>query len=438
MPLDAIREDAGFMRIGTFQLNAEARKRILRVLSALLAVLLVVFCFYHFLPDLDGGVQTMLVTEDSIELFVSGEAVLFRDEVAISSSYRGLTVPHVSSGAHVSKDYELATVYESGAEYREAYALLSEYIDVLREAESEGDMLSALADLREQIDALSLCLVTSLERGDYEAVRPQIEQLRVLSCRVQALTDADFSLSMLISELENERDAILSPLGTASETVKSSASGYYYPNADSSYALCTADKVETLTSTELSEIRNELRESDDTPLGAGTMVLSAEWYIAVQVDVSAEELARYSVGDTYPVIFSENGGKRIPMTLVRAEEGTAETAAMLILSTLRMPEGFTFERLQGVRIVTGTMSGYTVPKTAVHTLNETKGVYVLEGSEVCFCRIEILHELDSRYLVKETDPTPSGEYTENAYRYIALYDAMILSETSLKHGQILS
>ncbi|MBR2908275.1 MAG: hypothetical protein IKC26_11640 [Clostridia bacterium] len=426
------------MRIGTFQLNAKARKPVMRVLASLLAVLLAVFCFHHFLPDLDGGVQTMLVSEDSIELSVAGEAVLFREEVAVSSSYSGLTVPLVSPGAHVSKDCEIATVYGSGAEYREAYALLSEQIDVLKAAENENDTLSGLSDLKKEIDALSLRLVSSLEQGNSEAVRPAVEQLRVLSCRVQALTDSDFSLSTLISALESERDAILSRAGTASETLKASASGYYYPNADASYALCSVDQLETLTPSGLARLRDSLRNADSAPLGAGTMVRSAEWYIAVQVDLSAEELSSYLVGGTYPVVFSENSDERIPMKLVRTEEGTDETPAMLILSTLRMPDGFSFERLQKVRIVTGSMSGYTVPKRAVHTLNGVRGVYVLDGSEVCFSRIEILYELDSRYLVKTTDPTPDGEYAENVYRYIALYDAMILSDAPLSHGQILS
>lgn len=426
------------MRIGTFQLNAKARKRILRVLASVLAVLLAFFCFYHFLPEIDKDVRTMLVTEDSVELSVTGEAVLFREEIAISSSYGGLTVPLLSYGAHVSKDSDIATVYASGAEYREAYALLSDYVSVLREAESEGDALADLAILKKQIDALSLRVVLSLEAGDSEAARQLSEELRVLSCRVQALTDADFSLSELVSTLENELSAVVALAGTVSETVKAPTSGYYYPDADESFALCSADQIETLTPSALSALRKTLREADGKATPAGTMVLSAEWYIAVQIDLNADELSSYSVGETYPVIFSESPDERVPMTLVRAEEGSEETEAMLIFSTLRMPDGFSFERLQGVRIVTGSMDGYTVPKAAVHTLNGTRGVYVLDGSEVCFCRIEILYELDSRYLVKTTDPTPGGEYVGNAYRYITLYDAMILSGGTLSHGQILS
>jgi hypothetical protein len=65
-------------------------------------------------------------------------------------------------------------------------------------------------------------------------------------------------------------------------------------------------------------------------------------------------------------------------------------------------------------------------------------VYVLEGSTVSFCRIEILWDLGVRAIVKATDPTPSGEFTENTYRYVALYDALILSGDDLFHGRVLS
>lgn len=432
------QEGERLMRIGAFQLNVKARKRILRTCAALLAVLLAVFCLYHFLSDFQRGIETMLVTEDEVEYSALGEAVLFRDEVAVESALGGLTVPLVSSGMHVPKDFAIATVYQSGAEYREAYRLLSSCMDALNRASEETDTLADLSALRNEISVLSLRIAGQLEKGNAAAAQPLLARLQLLSCRVQALTDRNFSISELISEISEERDAIVALAGQNSETVCSSGSGYYYPDADSFHTLCAAEKIETLTVDELASIISTLKEGNSVPTGVGTMVYSSEWYIAVQIDLSAEELSAYTVGEIYPVDFLGDSGERVPMTLVRTEEGGGESKDMLILSTLRMPENFSFQRIQRVRIVTGKVSGYTVPKSAVRALGGRQGVYVLEGSEVVFCRIEILSEFDSRYIVKTTDPMPGGEYTENTYRYITLYDAMILSDRPLSHGQILS
>ena len=426
------------MRIGAFQLNVKARKRILRTCSALVAGLLAVFCLYHFLSDLNRGIETMLVTEDEVEYSVLGEAVLFRDEFPVETTLGGLTVPLVSDGSHVPKDFEIATVYESGSQYREAYRLLSSYIDALNRASGEKDTLADLSALRNEINALSLRIVQQMEKGNAAVAQPLLMRLRLLSCRVQTLTDQNFSITELISEITAERDAIVALAGQRSETICSFGSGYYYPNADAFHTLCSSEKIETLTADELTAITKTVKEGNSAPPSAGTMVYSSEWYIAVQIDLSADELSAYKVGEIYPVDFLGDADERVPMTLVRTEEGSGEGKDMLIFSTLWMPEGFSFGRLQCVRIVTGKISGYTVPKSAVQTLGGRQGVYVLEGSEVVFCRIEILSEFDSRYIVKKTDPMPDGEYTENTYRYIALYDAMILSDRPLTHGQILS
>ena len=426
------------MRIGAFQLNETARKRILRVSASLLAVLLAAFCIYHFSSDMNRGIETMLVTEDLIEQSVRGEAVVFRTESPIASTYAGLTVPLVASGAHVPKDFEIARVYDGGAEYRETYRALSTQIEALTAAMAAGDTLADLSALREELHALSLRVVERMENGNATDARPLLSDLQLLSCRVEALTEADFSISELVSALTEERDALVSRAGQASETLRSPGSGYYYPDADGFHTLCSAERIATLTPAELSDAVDTLRASDGTASGVGTMVYSAEWYIAVQLDLTAEELERYTVGETYPVIFLGESEERIPMTLVRTAEGSGEECDMLILSTLRMPKGFSFQRLSDVRIVTGEVGGYTVPKSAVRTLNGITGVYVLDGSEVKFSRIEILCELASRYIVKATDPMPSGEYTENTYRYVALYDAMILSDRALSHGQLLS
>jgi hypothetical protein len=126
------------------------------------------------------------------------------------------------------------------------------------------------------------------------------------------------------------------------------------------------------------------------------------------------------------------------MTLFRTVEGGENSPSLLILSTLRIPSGFVFDRLQTVHVVVGSVGGFSVPSAAICTLDGFDGVYVLEGNVMYFCRVEILHDLGVRRLVKTTDPTPDGEFTSNTYRYVALYDLVIVSGAKLFHGRVLS
>lgn len=413
------------------------RRNTLRILSSLLAVLLIVFCVYHFTRMPDSEIETMLATEDTVKTTVTGEGVLFREEVFVGGSNGGLLCPLVASGEHVAKDTELAAVYASGSEQQEYYRYLSEYIDRLSLAESESDALADLASLEGDIRALALRTVALLENGSGSEAALLMEELRVLYSRVEALKSESFTVKALVETLKNARAELVAKAGEAFETLTSHEGGYYYPYADGHGALCTPSRLESLTGSELLSIKDTVRSGGDAAVG-GVLVPDAEWSIAIPTDLSADELALLTVGATYPVVFLDEGELEIPMTLTRTVEGGEETPALLVLATLRMPEGFSFDRLQNVRVVTGETTGFSIPSAAIHRLNGLPGVYVLEGNVMVFCRVEILRDLGARALVKTTDPTPDTEYTSNTYRYVARYDAIILSGTDLFHGRVFS
>lgn len=426
------------MRIGTVRQNAPNRRWLLRIAAALLALLLTAFCLYHISVMFDSEISTMLVTEDTVEQTIFGEAVLFRNEIGVPSSRDGLAVLHVADGAHVAKNATLLSVYKGGGEYAALYQTLTTSIDALTEAKKAGDVTADLSSLKSAVSALSLSLTVCLENGQAKTALASLERLRILCCRVEALTDSDFTLKELIEALEEERRTVLSLAGETSETVAAPQSGYYYPDADDGYLLCSPEFLDTVTGSALASLADTLRTTEQTRSGAGTIVTDPEWRIAVPTALSAENLETFSVGGTYSVIFLDNEDERIKMTLERIVDGSEGSPAVLIFSTLKMPSGFSFDRLQNVAVVTGTQRGYSVPSSAVHTLDGETGVYVLLGNVVYFRRAEILCDLGTRCLVKTSDPSPEGEYAENTYAYVARNDALILSGNDLFHGKVLS
>ena len=420
------------------RIGEKAGKWLLRIASALLVLLLTFFCFYHFsLPD-GGEIRTMLLTEDRVEMTSVGEAVIFRREQAFPLTQDGLTVPSVTEGTHVAKGAELAHVYGSGAELDGLYRALSLQIEAIRKAGERGDAVSDLTDLRTELAELSLAATEQLASGNADAALRLSRELQLLSARIRAITDGEVTLSELQAALNEEQAALVRQAGGTAETVTAPVSGYYYPYADSGYTLCSNDKIDGLTGAEYLAIRDALRGGTAERVAGGTLVTDAEWYVAVSTELSAEAISALPIGSELTVIFSENGDVRIPMTLRRTVMAEGDAPSLLILSTLRIPSGFSFDRLQTVRVVTGILGGFSVPASAVHTLDGTRGVYVLEGNVVCFRRVEVLHDLGVRYLVKTTDPTPGGEFAQNTYEYVERYDAVILSGTRLFHGRVLS
>ena len=416
-------------------LDSRVRSILLRVSAGLLAVLLILFVFYHITNTEEREIRTMLVTTDAVEKTVMGEGLLFRTELPITSSYTGLAVPLVREGAHVPKDTALLAVYAGGAEHRGSYRALSELLDRFTEAKGERDVIADLSAIKADAENELHRLIEACDAGNAENAREIIEELRILEARIEALKREDFSLNDLTTALQGRLAEMITAAGSLMDTPKSPVGGYFYSEADGYGTMCDPAQLQEITAEELTALADTVR-ADTQPSPIGTLVTDSEWFVSLSV--ARDSLPALKVGTVYTVIFPDNGGVRIPMTLSRVAEGSGEAPSCLILSTRRMPQGFSFDRLQSVAIVTDSAEGFSIPSAAIRTLGGYTGVYVLEGNVVSFCRIEILWDLGVRAIVKTTDPTPGGEFTENTYRYVALYDAMILSGDDLFHGRVLS
>lgn len=154
---------------------------------------------------------------------------------------------------------------------------------------------------------------------------------------------------------------------------------------------------------------------------------------------SAELLARYEEGDVIEVEYGDEDGVRIPMTVERLLPPEADgTEGMFVLNTNTAPEGFTFSRLQSVRFITESVSGYRIPDSALVTVNEETdemGVYVLSGSTVEFRTVRILRRCEG-YCIAESYEDAIERNPGLTGRYLQKNDLMITAGTNLYVGKI--
>ena len=425
------------MRINIKRPDAKLEKRVLRILSGGLALLLIVFCLYQFTSLFRADIETMLVTKDSIELSVAGEGLLFRSEKALSSAAGGMIATLVESGARVAKGDPMLEIYTSGRENSAAYAALSDSIRLLSSALQEKDTLSDLTDLLAEEALLNASLTDALGRGDAASAAVYREAIRLLSLREDDLKSTVPILRNAIAELTRERDALVLASGMLGETLTAETGGYFYPENDGYGERLIAAFSDEMTGGDVRRLMEEITAlpSVSSDRIVGTLVTDSKWYLAVPTELPITEFVE---GREYTLIFPSENDERIPMTLERLTEGNGDEPSLFLFSSRRMPTGFSFSRQMRVKIVTETQSGFSIPTSAVHRLDGEVGVYVLEGSVMCFCRVEILYDLGTRYLIKTTDPTPGGEYAENTYRYVRQYDLLVLSGGRLFHGRVLS
>ena len=114
----------------------------------------------------------------------------------------------------------------------------------------------------------------------------------------------------------------------------------------------------------------------------------------------------------------------------------------LILTSRLMPEGFDFARVQSVELVTEEYTGLRVPQSAVRVADGVTGVYILDGSTVRFCAVDILYRSDGICIVKEESGYESSseieEEQEDGYvRRLSLHDSIITKGKGLYDGRVI-
>ena len=97
-----------------------------------------------------------------------------------------------------------------------------------------------------------------------------------------------------------------------------------------------------------------------------------------------------------------------------------------------MPSDFVLNRCEDVEIEISSVSGMYVPKHAVSRVNGRLGVYILRGSVVHFRCIEVVHEDNEYYLVRED----ASSQEEGVY-YLRPNDMIILNGYQLFDGRIM-
>ena len=66
--------------------------------------------------------------------------------------------------------------------------------------------------------------------------------------------------------------------------------------------------------------------------------------------------------------------------------------ALLIFSSVKMPDDFRYFRVQDVSVEAANYKGYRIPITAVRYYDGMTGVYVIAGGYVLFRQIDVLYE----------------------------------------------
>ena len=399
--------------------KAYLKRALLYLLATVLSIALIVYFGYHVRKFFTKEVESVpaKLTEQSFTARCDG--YIFRAERTLTASASGTVAPSIADGTHVHVGETVAEIY-SGSDplaqaelsaSREQLALLEEYSATKRGAKDAAAvdrriyaLMTQMKSLGAQNDLTGVCEMRS-------------ELLAQLNERDVASGVSAGSFDELIAAVNASVADCKSKLGTVLATGDAPQTGWYYSAADGFETIFDPEKLEQMSVEDFEALVAAAPAS--TAGTAGKLALDYKWYLAVEP--GAADAGKLEEGASCDVSFAYNGARTIPMTVERVVTGVDKTKALVILSSTRVIPGFSFSRCQTVDLTIETLSGLSVPRSAVRLVDGVQGVYVFDGVYANFRRIEVLREYDDVYLVKtpEAIAAETSSDTEDAAQYAA-------------------
>ena len=401
-----------------------------RIVAVFLGVLVVIYAVYHVSSLFGDEVMTVasgMMTESKV---IGGRGYVFRDESILYSQNTGVVDYFKADGAKVSVDEKLADVYSYGSESdRELLSLIDKRIELLERSTKSGYTLADLSAVNENISDIYYSLAKLIASGDTGSLSKQADKLLFnMNCH-SLITNPNSPVDDTLDALWEQRNTMISG-GGQYVTESSFDSGYFYHSIDGYESYFTIEAANNLTAQSFYELTNNIEPDLSSKSGAyGKLAYSHEWQFAIRVSELNE--AYFKVGEQYDVEFIENGNTSIPMVLGTIIEDTVSGGgSILVFSADRLPDNFSFTRVQSVSITVSSLSGIYVPRTAVNRDNGEYFVYVLDGSVVRIRYIEVIYEGSDYYLC---DP----DANDDTRVYLGINELIITSGNNLFDGRIL-
>ncbi len=384
--------------------------RLVRAGLVVLMLGLIAFSVYQVARHITVGLNTLRTQEIVDETYVDLELFLFRDEQLLVAPGADVIRYDVADGERVGVGATMGVAYASGLEPGDAAALqasLNAYaarISLHREIGGLGTPADARR-IAEAVDRYYLSLLHAAERGDAAAALSLSDRMLDGIGRYDLLTGGAGEES--IASLEAARAALVAGYAEAA-TLRTERSGYFYYRADGYESAFPYASAMTMTP-------EEFRGMTDCPAAeppeglVGKLVYSPVWYAATYLPLGDPAIELFQAGIDRGAAYTMHCGGRSGVAIEMSIERLVPDAegALVVFSSLAMPEGFDFSRSIRVETVALEVRGYRIPSEALVQKQpkeggpEVYGVYILSGNVVEFRRVRIRVRRDG-YVIAET------------------------------------
>lgn len=401
-----------------------------RVAVGIICAAVLSYTVFHMISLFAPEISTVVVRSATEQTVLEFDGHIFRDETVLYSSYGGAVDYIADDGDKVGIGEKLAVVYEQGSNSSldGTIEAIDKKIDMLEKSCDEDVVLSNLPEISEAADVNYLNIVKRLAQGDVRGVSEEIDDMTGELAKVSILVDENSPVPETLASLYERREQLNSVAGNSTGLV-ADTSGYFYSAVDGYESVFNYAAADTLSVSDYDKlVMSKAQGSTEKGYAVGKMAYDIRWrFVAV---LPYEDSVHFKDGETYSATFDGEGDFSLPLYLERSEKDSSTSSVLMVFSCDRMPEGFSFARAQSVSVVVNSVTGISVPKSAVHRAGGNYYVYILRGSVVIERRIEVIYEGRDYYTVMD------GKGADEEELYLQSNDNLILSGKNLFDGRI--
>lgn len=357
---------------------------------------------------------------------ITCDAIIVRDEQAVSNNASGVTVSCLSNGGKARVGGNVAMVFSDSAQASD-YAKLTESKEQLEYYENlQAQTVGVSADLetvKKDIEQKIISYADSV--ADFDCAETA-DDLNSVLVRRQLVIGESVDLQSHISSINDS----INQYGSVKPNsyITTDVSGVFYNFTDGYENLVDYKKAEETTVDEFKNNLQILKDNTSKQEGSnlGKLITGYDWYIQALVD--SESVQDMKNGSNVEVALSDNQSVKLKATIVTGAElepGQEET--LLVLRCNVMNDVVAKLRTVKIEIRRNTYEGIKVPADALHVVDGKKGVYVLIASQVKFREAEVIYSTDDYVMLK---------YEPDNEDAVHLYDKIITHGKDLENGKV--
>lgn len=407
-----------------------SRERLLKVLAAAAAVIIVAFFIAELFTLTGRSYSTRTVYEETVVETVDAHMYIIRDEVLLNSDSSGVTVQIADNAEKVSRGSPIAAVFSS-EETAENYIELQQLNQKLAVYTKINNQLKLANIDLEKLNSEINSDFSSILNGVYDNDFSEISELKLSLAeklsRKQISLGETVDCSAEIAEISNQISALNSS-STPVSIISSENSGYYVGRADGFENILTVADIDELTP-EMLQKAFDSEKSDISSNSIGKIISGYNWYAATVLD--AADTVGFKKGKTVKLILGDSPSDSVK-TKVYSVQAIDDQKTLVVFSCNIVNDELVSLRKVNGKVIINEYTGLKIPKEAIRFDGEgNTGVFIRRANIVNFRSLNVLYTDEDFVVAADSDSV------ELPYTHLKLYDEVIISGKDLENGMVI-